>query len=433
MRYLFADNYRGFCNTYIPIKDVNFLVGENSTGKTSILHLIELFSSMQFWMEQDFNSDGIELGSFKDIVSAEVADKSFFKIGQMAVSEKNGKRQVNAYYFKFVDSGGMPCLAEHCYIENMKEVRIMFVKDKVYYIIKNISCGRNKDFLEHILNVYGGWVANNTIKVENFKELKGKFPLGKRVPLPFLRGFLLRNANKKLESNLLPVPWSSAPIESIAPIRTKPRRTYDQLRIDSSPDGVHTPYLIKRILDDSKRAPVFKKYLGAFGNSSGLFKSVDIRPYGKSVEDPFALEIELFKNPVNINNVGYGVSQCLPVIVELFLGKSGFVYVIQQPEIHLHPRAQAALGDLFFESSAKQKKTLFIETHSDYLIDRFRSNLSKSKSGLKLDTQVLFFERAGGGNKVTKIDILGNGQYSLDQPKNFREFFLNEELHLLEI
>ena len=67
--YLYVDNYRGFTDTYIQIDDVNFFVGENSTGKTSILSLINLLSKFRFWTSQEFNIDDVQLGTFKDIVS----------------------------------------------------------------------------------------------------------------------------------------------------------------------------------------------------------------------------------------------------------------------------------------------------------------------------------------------------------------------------
>lgn len=59
-----------FSNTFVPIEDVNFLVGENNIGKTTILKLIKIFDDPEFWLRQEFNSSEIELGHFKDIVSA---------------------------------------------------------------------------------------------------------------------------------------------------------------------------------------------------------------------------------------------------------------------------------------------------------------------------------------------------------------------------
>ena len=67
MKTLYIDNYKGFVDTYIPFEDVNFLVGNNSTGKTSIVNLITLISNPSFWMNPNFNTETIEMGYFDDI------------------------------------------------------------------------------------------------------------------------------------------------------------------------------------------------------------------------------------------------------------------------------------------------------------------------------------------------------------------------------
>lgn len=61
---LYIDNYKGFSDTLITFDDVNFFVGENSTGKTAVLNLLEVISQPNFWVVPDFNSDDIELGYF---------------------------------------------------------------------------------------------------------------------------------------------------------------------------------------------------------------------------------------------------------------------------------------------------------------------------------------------------------------------------------
>ena len=78
MKLLYVNNFRGFSDTFIPVADVNFFVGENSTGKSSIMYLINLLGSPEFWLTQNFNNDEVELGNFKDIVSANADDKTYF-------------------------------------------------------------------------------------------------------------------------------------------------------------------------------------------------------------------------------------------------------------------------------------------------------------------------------------------------------------------
>jgi predicted ATP-dependent endonuclease of OLD family len=81
MRILYLDNFRGFSNAFIPIKDVNFLLGENSTGKTSLLSIMYLLSTPHFWFGQAFNTEQFQFGTFKDIVSITSPDRTYFKIG----------------------------------------------------------------------------------------------------------------------------------------------------------------------------------------------------------------------------------------------------------------------------------------------------------------------------------------------------------------
>jgi len=132
--------------------------------------------------------------------------------------------------------------------------------------------------------------------------------------------------------------------------------------------------------------------------------------------------------------VGYGVSQSLPILVELFARRSGTLFAIQQPEVHLHPRAQAALGQVFYQLATTKNKKLLVETHSDFIIDRFRVSVRKGQqSGNVIDAQVLFFERVNGLNRVHPVPILQDGRYSDSQPESFRSFFIKEELDVLRI
>ena len=108
------------------------------------------------------------------------------------------------------------------------------------------------------------------------------------------------------------------------------------------------------------------------------------------------------------------------------------MFAIQQPEVHLHPRAQAALGEFIYNIHLAENKNFMIETHSEYLIDRFRINISKNKDK-KVNSQVLFFERTDNGNNVHVIEIDDKGRYSEDQPEVFMNFFVKEGLDLLGV
>ena len=221
---------------------------------------------------------------------------------------------------------------------------------------------------------------------------------------------------------------------AFAPIRTKPKRTYEGYAITISPEGEHIPYYIREIYRSGKKENIsFKEKIAIFGKSSGLFKEIETINYRENDEtSPFELHIKLSpKDNYKISCVGYGVSQSLPILIETLSRPNGTWYAIQQPEIHLHPKAQAASGDLFFDLSENENKVFLIETHSDFIIDRFRLNLRKNPEH-KIKAQVLFFERTDQGNTVTPIEIGKNGEYSSNQPQSYREFFINEQFELLK-
>ena len=123
--------------------------------------------------------------------------------------------------------------------------------------------------------------------------------------------------------------------------------------------------------------------------------------------------------------MGYGVSQALPLLTALLRADGPELFLLQQPEVHLHPRAQAALGSLFCDIAAPGRQ-LIVETHSDYLIDRVRMDLRDGKTSLKPeDVSILYFEPGDLSVKIHSIrhDAMGN---VLDAPPSYGRFFMDE-------
>ena len=86
---IYLNNFRGFSDTTVPLCAANFLVGENSTGKTSVLSILTLFSLHEFWASFDFNAGDYEFGGYRDLVSIDSSDKSEFQIGLFKAPEKD--------------------------------------------------------------------------------------------------------------------------------------------------------------------------------------------------------------------------------------------------------------------------------------------------------------------------------------------------------
>jgi len=438
MKYLYIDNFRGFSDTLIPINFVNFFVGENSTGKTSVLALLSLLASPQFWFSHDFNSCHHNFGDFNDIISANATDKKTFRIGYFVTTANNKVNGSNfrAILLTYKEREGLPDIYYFSQVKHGIILNIIMGKNSIRYHIDDFSVVKgNQNTIKDIFNRMRNFHETHTTGFKRPKLPKGLQSKAFRWPMMMsIAAQLTEDKKTDIDLEVFQIPsFFTTNIVWLAPIRTQPERTYDGFEKTFSPDGEHTPYLLRKILNKrSKKAEKFTKALKKFGKDSGLFQKVCIRRFGKDAKSPFELQVILSKEPLRINSVGYGVSQALPVVAELLSHGDDTWYAIQQPEVHLHPRAQAALGDLIFNLAKSESKHFLIETHSDFTIDRYRNNYS-TKQKANIEAQVLFFERINGGNKVTPIPIMPNGDYSSDQPRSYRDFFLKEQMSILGI
>ncbi len=171
---------------------------------------------------------------------------------------------------------------------------------------------------------------------------------------------------------------------------------------------------------------VYLDVVRKFGAESQLFEDLSVEKLSKKVSaSPLVVTVKKHGKDFTLAQVGVGISQVVPIIVDAIFRKATndtVVMLLQQPELHLHPIAQAALGEFIF-SMADDSMWFVIETHSDYLIDRFRINI-KEKSEVK-PARVLFCENREDGNHCTIIEIGTDGEI-VDPPENYRDFQLNE-------
>ena len=137
----------------------------------------------------------------------------------------------------------------------------------------------------------------------------------------------------------------------------------------------------------------------------------------------FIVKTKIADNGVNFADVGCGTSQILPIIVQSLMPHEESLIIIEQPEVHLHPKVQADLADFFIKAASKKKKFL-LETHSDYFIERIRYNIMTGDIRTE-DVAIYYIEQneAEKCSTITTININSNGQYSNlpdDYITNFR-------------
>lgn len=135
---------------------------------------------------------------------------------------------------------------------------------------------------------------------------------------------------------------------------------------------------------------------------------------------------------VNIVDVGSGVSQVLPVLVALVAAEPGQLVYLEEPEIHLHPRAQANLGEIIVDAANRGVRVV-LETHSDLLLRRIQSLVAEDK--ISPDKAILhwFSRDEQGFTKIISTNLNETGGYgNSDFPLDFSDVFLDEEGRYLD-
>ena len=116
-----------------------------------------------------------------------------------------------------------------------------------------------------------------------------------------------------------------------------------------------------------------------------LIETFEVKPISKKRQEyEVKVRTKGSKDSVDLPDVGFGISQVLPVLVQCFYAPPGSIIVMEQPEIHLHPRAQSALADVMIdvinsrENGADRNIQLVIETHSEHFLRRLQRRIAEN-------------------------------------------------------
>jgi hypothetical protein len=142
------------------------------------------------------------------------------------------------------------------------------------------------------------------------------------------------------------------------------------------------------------------------------------------------------KNHVRVtpHDVGVGLSQLIPVVAAS-VDSHGTLLLIEQPELHIHPRVQVGLGDLYLQSAAKFGRNFLIETHSEALLLRMMKRIRQTHDGelpvdvppaSKDDIAVYLIQNEGKGVAVMQMRINDRGEFLKPWPKGLFEESLRE-------
>lgn len=205
----------------------------------------------------------------------------------------------------------------------------------------------------------------------------------------------------------------------LGPLRRKPERDYVWNKgkpgeIGSDGHKVIDALLANSLIKGDEQHSVLKG-VAKWLKKMGMADDLHVRQVGRS--NHYELVVQRKGVTSNLRDVGIGVSQVLPVLTIAYFVPSGSTILLEEPEIHLHPLAQAVLAEMFVEVSRQRQVQFVVETHSEHLFRRMQTLIAQQKTSPEL-CSMYFIEcpRNTASLKVLNVDDFGKVE---NWPDNF--------------
>ena len=422
-----AQNFKSWQDTgalqFAPLTGV---FGANSSGKTSILQVLLML--MQTVESPDrnrvlhFGDDRslVNFGTFHDLLYTHKTDLTLqldlsWKLSKPLPFSRNSLFPINN-------------LAFHTDIHEEND-RILV--ERFYYTIdgnefgmkrvnKNKKRGRSQYELIHgdyqvVRNPGRVWNLPPPVKCYGFPdEVSGYYQ-----NLGFLSDFVL--AFENLFSR----------IAYLGPLREYPRRSYIwsgerpqdvglsgeeaiPALLAARAEGLTSPRLVKV---RRSHKPIEHRIL-EWLQEMELIDSYSLEPIAENRRDyEFRVKKNRNSSEVLITDVGFGVSQLLPVLVLCYYVPEYSTIILEQPEIHLHPKVQADLADVLIDVVKNRNVQIILESHSEHLLNRLQRRIAEEKLSVE-DTAFYFCQINDGTSEIERLRVDEYGNIS-NWPQDF--------------
>jgi predicted ATPase len=221
----------------------------------------------------------------------------------------------------------------------------------------------------------------------------------------------------------------------LGPLRRPARRVY-QWSGDTVPDvGAQGEYAIPAILAATAQdrrlnrgyrqlTKRFDEFIARWLTDLGIIHSFTVRQVAEGRKE-YEVLVKTHRDAceVRLTDVGFGVSQVLPALVQAFYAPPGSTVWMEQPEIHLHPMAQSNLADVFisaiksYEASSPRNMQLIIETHSEHLLTRLQRRVAEQEISAE-EVAIYFVNRKGAAADIEAMRLNLFGEIE-NWPENF--------------
>lgn len=389
-------------------------------GRIKLEYLKEIYSNMKKNRETRCkvklfkNKRKIQVKSFKIYIGNENLFTINFETNKYTIISKyfnkiNGMK----LFFKFnrfipeLDERGFSSLLKDFFKENNFEKFEEAFKflDRNYYYYSS----------EELLLFEDSLKSDEKLIIEDAKNLREEYETISRM---------LRGIERYFERY-------SSKLTYIGPFRNDPERVYRESESTYKNVGIrgeNTSFVLKQSYND--KTNLLEKV------SNWLHTALGVKLTIKEVYENNLFEIKIKgKNEyeANLIDVGYGISQVLPIISELYRGQESDLeeehfrsprsfyetLLIEQPELHLHPKAQSNLAELFVDR-IRQNKKIIVETHSEHLIRKLQVLIANpSIKFSKDDLAIYYIDKEGTGSVAKKMELNDYGQFLTPWPSGF--------------
>jgi len=425
-------NFKCFKEVEVDFSKITLLTGENSSGKSSLIYgLLAPFQSEDFPLYLFPNGKYVNMGDFEEIsfknlknnkiginININIMENFPFNLDTTWILDPTNKLpklyQLKAKFFVYLST------------LKMLDPNFNLPTDDGDY--SNLDIKLNDDYSSN--NYQCSLFYENKENINSFKD--------KEIDVFSLLSSEKYKDNEESISHILLKDYITLCIGIINQRRMRlnllgsyrlyPERTYYQKtkssnRVLPSGDG-----FIDQILEWQEKGN--KQFDDLITILKDLKLLYDIKPHkiGGGRFD-FRVKVKKSSNWASLADVGFGVSQLLPIIVADLQLDDNSTLIMAQPETHLHPSIQAELGTYLVKQINQLEKQYIIETHSEYLINRLRLSIVKGEIEPE-DVAVYYFENtAKEGSIAHRIEFTKQGQI-LNAPQGFFDTYMMDTMNI---
>ncbi len=435
-------NFKCFKHVELDFSRITLITGANSSGKSSLLYgILSAAQSNEFPYTLNPNGKYVNMGDFDEFVFHH--DRKAIISIDFTFSNDDGDVRVNTEwtrnntnYQPEIHSLKIDTDDSILTIKKIRKYHFKFKSKKTnldFQFLKQIHRMVHLETVEHI--------DEDKETIEKHKALVEKFIESDKTVAQFtlhsLSSLSKITDNFQTNSSLMAygaynqiyraVSRAFSQFNFLSSFRLYPERTYYEKpdykdRVGRFGEG----YQDQIINWDEKKSPRFKalkKSLNQLGLVTDISKS-------RIKAGRFEIRVQPTKNGVDsaLNDVGFGISQILPLLVaDIQLGNDSTL-IAAQPEIHLHPSVQAELGNYFADNILSSNKRYLLETHSQYLINRIRLLIVEGKIKQE-DVNCYYFENDGKMSNVHRLTFGKNGVIK-GAPKSFFNTYMTDAMKI---